>query len=272
MGRPKKYKINENYFDSIISERESYLLGLIMSDGHVNYQKGSFQYTCSFKDVEIIEFIKNEIESTHPVKKVIIDNRAYARYSISNKKMVQSILNKYSLPYSNISQNNIMVPKVLPIDCVSHFLRGFFDGDGSIWFDGGTYRASYTGSEKMLKSIRSILESLKIPTYFNYRYGESNKNSCNLVINGTLNVDKFGKFIYQKPFFFLRRKHDKFISCNDRAKLSKKRLFSINGREEEIKRLYKEGNSQVEIAVKLKLIYSSVKACVQRLRRKEQIV
>lgn len=272
MGRPKKYKINESYFDSIISERESYLLGLIMSDGHVNYQKGYFQYICSFKDVSIVEFIKNEIESTHPIKKVIIDNKTYARYSISNKKMVQNIINKYSLPHSNKSQNNIMVPGVLPKDCVSHFLRGFFDGDGSIWFDGGTYRASYTGGEKMLKSIQPILQTLKIPSYFNYRYDESNKNSCNLVINGTLNVDKFGKFIYQNPFFFLKRKHDKFIDCNNRAELSRKRLFLLNGNEEEVRRLYEEGVSQSKIAVKLKLVYSSVRACVQRLRRKKQIV
>jgi len=30
MSRPKKYKINESYFDSIVSEKESYILGLIM--------------------------------------------------------------------------------------------------------------------------------------------------------------------------------------------------------------------------------------------------
>jgi len=124
----------------------------------------------------------------------------------------------------------------------------------------------------MLKSIRLILEFLKIPTYFNYRYGESNKNSCNLVINGTLNVEKFGNFIYQNPFFFLKRKHDKFMDCCYRAELSKKRLFLTNGNEEKIRRLYEEGVSQAEIAVKLKLIYSSVRACVQRLRRKKQIV
>jgi hypothetical protein len=272
MGRPKIYKINDEYFNASISERESYFLGLIMSDGHLDYKRGGFGYICSMKDISIIEFIKNELNSTHPIKTVINNDVLYARYSIMNKKMVQNIINKYSLPYSNKSKNNIIIPNNLPINCVSHFLRGFFDGDGSIWFDGATYRASFTGGEKMMKSIRLVLNDLEIPTYFGYRYSEENKNSCNLVVNGTWNVDKFGDFIYKESFFSLKRKYDKFMECKSRVECSKKRLFRFNGNEEKIKQMYIKGFSQKEIAIQLKLGYSSVKGCVQRLRRKKQII
>lgn len=272
MGRLKIYKINEEYFNSFISERESYLLGLIMSDGHVNYKTGAFQYICSIKDVSIIEFIKNELKSTHPIKEVIINNIGYARYSITNKKLVQNMINKYLLPCSNKSQNNIVIPSNLPKNCVSHFLRGFFDGDGSIWFDGKTYRAGFTGGENMMKSIQIVLNRLKIPTYFNYRYSQQNKNSCNLVVNGTLNVDRFGDFIYQNSFYCLKRKYNKFIECKLRADMFKKSSFSLNGNEEKIKQLYKKGISQIGIATQLELIPSSVRACVQRLKRKNKII
>lgn len=271
MGRLKKYQINDEYFNSFISERESYLLGLIMSDGHVSNKTGRFEYTCSVRDISIIEFIKNELKSTHPIKRVSIKNIEYARYVIANKKMVQNIIKKYSLPYSNKSKNNIRIPSVLPADCVSHFLRGFFDGDGSIWFDGKTYRASFTGGEKMMKSIRLILDELKINSSFSYRYSEENKNSCNLVINGTLNVDKFGEFMYQNSFSCLERKLNKFIDCKVKAECFRNKMFSMNGNENKIKRLYEKGVSQIIIANKLELVPSSVRCCVQRLRLKNKI-
>jgi hypothetical protein len=272
MARPKKYKIDEEYFNSNISERESYLLGLILSDGHLNYKKGMFGYICSVKDIEIIKFIKKELKSTHPIKKVISNGTEYARYSITNKAIVQSVINKYSLPHSNKSQNNIDIPNNLPTICISHFLRGFFDGDGSIWFDGKTYRASFTGGEKMMKSIRIVLSDLKIPSYISYRYSIKNKNSCNLVINGTFNVDKFGEFLYKNSFCCLERKYKKFKSCSCKAEYSRKRLFSLNGNEEKIQQLYNSGVSQIQISRELALVESSVKGCVQRLRRKNKII
>jgi intein/homing endonuclease len=129
MARPKTYQINEEYFNSPLTERGAYLLGLIMSDGHLNYDYGYFQYVCSKRDISILEFIKTELESTHPIKK---SREVYVRYSITNKQLVRNIINKYSLPHSNKSQNNINIPHQLNATLIPHFLRGFFDGDGSI--------------------------------------------------------------------------------------------------------------------------------------------
>ena len=126
MGRPKTYKINEEYFNSPLTERGAYLLGLIMSDGHLNYNRGRFEYCCSKKDICIPEFIRCELKSTHPIKEITIHGSLYVRYSVSSIKLIRRIIDKYSLPYSNKSENNIEIPSI-DDSYVSHFLRGFFE-------------------------------------------------------------------------------------------------------------------------------------------------
>ena len=272
MGRPKTYKINEEYFNTFMTEHKSYLLGLIMSDGHLDYKRGMFEYACAIKDISIIRFIKDELESTHPIHDFIVKNRTYCRYAITNVKLVRGLIDKYSLPHSNKSKNNIDIPCQLTDNLVPHFLRGFFDGDGSIWFGGGTYRASYTGGEKMVKSIQLVLDKIGIPSYFSYRYSEENKNSCNITVNGTLNVERLGIYLYKNATCFLDRKHQKFVDCNVQSKYVKARSFSMSGNENKTKTLYLGGMTQAEIARKLELAPSSVRGCVQRLRRKNQLV
>jgi intein/homing endonuclease len=267
MGRPKTYSINEQYFRQNIDERQAYLLGLILSDGHLNYKRGRFQYTCRKDDIELIEFIKKTLKSTHPIK----IKKNYAHYSISNIKLVQYLINNFNLPHSNKSINNLLIPKNIPANMISHFLRGVFDGDGSIWY-GDTYRAGYTGGEIFLKEIQSILAKDGINSDFKYRYSKNNKNSCQITINGTFNVNKFKNLLYNDATFFLKRKKEKFDLCTNRADRLKNYYFKYNGMEEKIKQLYLDGNTQSKIAKQLGLVYSSVRACIQRLRQKSLII
>jgi hypothetical protein len=267
MSRPKTYCINEAYFTTPISQKQAYFLGLIISDGHLNYNRGVFQYACAFRDASLIDFIRTELGSSHPIKTYVIKNRTYVRYGITNKKLVRSLIEKWNLPKLNKSKNNVDIPD-LPPKFLSHFLRGFFDGDGSVWFGGGTYRAGFTGGEKMMRAIQSILLSQHIPSYLSYRYSKSNKNSCQLTINGTLHVQSLGKFLYNEANFYLERKHEKFDACFAQANITKNRRYSSNGIEDKIKMLYLNGVPQAEIAKQNNLVPSSVRACVQRLRRR----
>lgn len=271
MSRPKTYFINEDYFNTPLSQEQAYFLGLIVSDGHLNYDRGVFQYACASYDVSLIDFIKTELDSSHPIKTYFIKNRPYVRYNITNKKLVRSLIDKWNFPKLNKSKNNIDIPN-MPNEFVSHFLRGLFDGDGSIWFGGGTYRSGFAGGEKMMKSIQNILLSMNIPSYLSYRYSKQNKNSCQLTVNGTLHVQSLGKFLYNEATCFLNRKHEKFTKCYAQAEYVTNRSFLLSGKEEIIKKLYLDGISQSDIAKKLGLISSSVRACIQRLRKRTEIV
>lgn len=271
MGRPKHYTINEGYFNAPMNERQAYLLGLLFSDGHLNYKRGQLEYVCKSDDEELVYFIKKEFQSTHPIKPYVVNNRIYKKYSISSAKLIRDVIDKFNLPLSNKSKNNLHLPK-LDIQFMPHFLRGIFDGDGSIWDGGGTPAASFTGSECLLTEIKEILKPLDVHFVLRYRYGRKNKNSCMLETHGSLQVDRLGKYLYAESSVFLKRKKQKFDQCSDMAAKFKNKQFNYNGNEERIKQLYVGGMRQFEIAKNLNLVFSSVRACVQRLRKRNEVV
>lgn len=270
MPRPKIYQIDETYFTRSMTENQAYLLGLVISDGSVNYKRGSFGYVCSKKDKELLEFIKKELKSTHPISEYKIRENIYVKYSITNKNLIQTLIDRWKLPHSNKSKNNIHLLQV-GNEYIYHFLRGLFDGDGSIWKSGGTFRAAFSGGEKLMLEIKDILEVNDIPSYLSYRYGKTNKNSCGLTINGTMNASKLGKLLYTNPCCCLERKYQLFNKCFELEIKRRKRLFSLNGSKNKIKKLYMKGDSQMNIAKKLGLVYSSVRACIQKMRRDGEI-
>lgn len=278
MPRPKTYKIDENIFDKELTEETSYLLGLIFSDGHLNYDKGVFQYVCKSSDIELIHYIKNILKSSHPIKIYKIKNKEYARYGISNTRLVKSIIDKFNMPHSNKSKNNLFIPKNIKDDMISHFLRGVFDGDGSVWNSGKhlnklDFCVSYTGGENFIKEIQNYLnKKLNINGCISYKYGKLNKNSCNISYHGNHVAQKIYEFLYKNASIYLIRKKKLMEQAAEKSKEIKSIYFKYNGKKEKIKSLYILGYNQREISTKLNLVYSSVRGCIQIMRKNDEIV
>jgi hypothetical protein len=182
------------------------------------------------------------------------------------------LIDFYKLPKLNKSSNNLTIPKNLKNEYLSHFLRGMFDGDGSIW-KSDNYCFSYTGGYNMMNEIKTILSNIGIETSdIRFRYGKHNKNSCSFGTKGTLKVNKFGNYLYKNATCFLKRKYDKFKDCEIRANKTNDNMFKLNGMEQKIKELYSTGHSQKQISDELNLVYSSVRCCIQRLRKNKEII
>ena len=58
MARPRKYTLNENYFEEIDSSNKSYILGFIYADGSINKKNNSLTICLSEKDKDVLKFIK----------------------------------------------------------------------------------------------------------------------------------------------------------------------------------------------------------------------
>lgn len=271
MARPKIYNINENYFERELSKNGAYLLGLILSDGYLNFDRGQFQYVCKNDDIELLNFIKSELESTHPLRKVTVNGIEYCRLSISNIKLVQSLINKFNLPHKNKSCNNLSIPTISKT-LLPHFLRGIFDGDGSIW-KSDCFCAAFSGGESFLKEIKNIiLNDIGIDLYFSYRHAKNNKNSCSITTKGNINITKLYHFLYKESDFYLKRKHNRFLECLLRPKNRMSKIYRYNGTAEKIKGMYKNGISQKSIAISLKVVYSSVRSFIQRERKEGNLI
>jgi hypothetical protein len=157
--------LNENYFDKIDTPNKAYILGWIMSDGYVSKNKLVF----GLKDLEILEFIKKEMDSGHKISEVFkYDKRTNKTYQqhilqICSKKISES-LNKLGIFQAKSFTVNL--PKISK-KLYPHLIRGLFDGDGYIGAGKNSAedlypRFSLIVSEKLYNSLTPVFNDLGI--------------------------------------------------------------------------------------------------------------
>lgn len=266
MGRPRIYSLNEDYFNYIDDDDKAYILGFIYADGCIN---GNYlQITLSDKDVEILEHIKKminydgKIYNRYDEKK----NKSYVTLSISSKIMTNSLI------YLGVLRNKTYTSNKFPIydkNLEWSFLRGFFDGDGSIYFNNykghNEYTVNFSGNLLVLSQLKKILLTYGISSS-NVRYRRDNDESCMLDIRGNRNIEKFYNLMYSEKVFYLKRKKHIFDDFNNMLlKLNKRNVSDevIN----KIAEYYLLNMKQSEIADILKMPQSSIRSIVQRLRK-----
>lgn len=195
----RKKKVNEEYFDVIDSSDKAYILGWIISDGYIN----NYKLTFCLKDLEIIQKIKNRMESDHKIThSTFFDkrtNKNYNRYflQISSKKIVNSLKN---LGIHTVKSFTATLP-IIPYNLYSHLIRGIFDGDGyagkSIINEKIKLRFSLIISERIYVEIEKILNNegilIKKPIIVSEK---NNDKIMKLFIYKLDSLKKFFNYIY----------------------------------------------------------------------------
>jgi intein/homing endonuclease len=266
MGKPRTYSIDENYFNEINSNNKAYILGFIYADGSVC--KNYLSIWLSDKDIEILEFIKLELkyEGKIYVRNNEIKNKKYVGFSVSSKKMVNDLIKL------GVVRNKTYLSKELPIYDKKYeaaFLRGFFDGDGSIYLNNNRgydeYTICFSGNIRVLGQIKNILIGYDISSC-NIRHRHSSDESCMLEIRGNLNIEKIYNLFYNNADFYLKRKKERF----NNFKLMLTKLIKRNLSDEIINNIrisYCSGMKQFQIANDNNMPKSSVRTVIQRLRK-----
>lgn len=137
----KKY-CDSNYFEEIDTKEKAYWLGFFSADGYVNQSKRVIEFC--LKDKEAIVSFKEALKSQH---KISCKDEKYYRISINDKKMSEDLL---SLNLDNNKTYNYSIPaNKIPQKLMSHFLRGYFDGD------------AYIGINRFNKPVISVVEAAK---------------------------------------------------------------------------------------------------------------
>lgn len=130
--RHTKYPCNINYFDKIDTLNKAYLLGFLCADGYVT-DRNEIGITVSIKDKGIVEFFKQELKSSKPIKTLNREHPA-VELRIQNRYLA-SVLKKYGIvPRKTLIINieDVINKSNLNEKQISIFLLGYFDGDGCI--------------------------------------------------------------------------------------------------------------------------------------------
>lgn len=210
----EKISVNADFFETINTEEKAYWLGFIFADGYVAKEKPWFVVIQSI-DFEHLQKFADAIQYTGTIKRTkggsYEGSQPQGRLVICRKKMCQDIEGhgRYKSPMVIPDISHYLIP---------HFIRGYFDGDGSVYMQNTTasnkkkskykYLASQIIGEKhFLSQVQDILSELTITTTWKNSKTEHMKYLC---INGGHNLRKLHKYMYSGSSVSLDRKAAKW--------------------------------------------------------------
>ena len=210
----RKYIHQFDYFETIDTEEKAYWLGFMFADGYIvdysnRYGEDKFGITLHSDDVETLERFRESIKSTNPITDVSSNGRSLRRIIMSSQKTVDDLIS-----HGCVKQKSLILkpPINIPDNLIHHFIRGFFDGDGSIFWNKSefehhktwntpSYAISITSTKEMIEWIIEQVgfgnlkkEERREKTWY-YRQGGNNKARA------------FCEYIYKDATIFMERKY-----------------------------------------------------------------
>ena len=199
----RKYHINQDFFKTW-SRDMAYILGYWWADGCI-YKGQMFDITTHAKDKYILKRMAEKLQYEGPIQDYV--NRQAYRINFSCVVIYRDIV---ALGGSERKSLTAVFPNV-PKEFLPDFIRGYFDGDGSVWFVKGGPRINSefcSGSKDFLLKLWDILKQEAGIEGGNLHLCNA---SCYELIFGKRDSIKLGKFMYKEnPELFLLRKKDKF--------------------------------------------------------------
>ena len=167
-------RIRHDFFKNISTELQAYLLGFYTADGSIDEKRKTFRIHLSIKDSELVYLYKDIISPDARLFSVADNYKTTGRdgkeitghgsigVDISSAILVNDLVELgigYKKTYSDLTIPNI------PENLIRHFVRGFFDGDGSI----STYLACEKGKKDRVRcgiqidsKTKTLLENIQL--------------------------------------------------------------------------------------------------------------
>lgn len=188
------YPRNSNYFERIDSSEKAYWLGFLYADGSVN---SKYEIRISLKtedEVHLCKFLKAINGENILIKRndKIINNKLYPISFISFKdKTMFYDLQKLGCVVNKTKTLKFPSNEQVPHQFLTHFIRGFFDGDGSLYCTNGRYAMNFTGTEDMLTHIKEFLNKTDLKL-------EHKTGCCVLHICGNRQLKRILDLLYEE--------------------------------------------------------------------------
>lgn len=201
-----------------ITRELSYFLGLVSTDGHLQVvkEKGLYRLIMCTSEKEEVDLIIKLIfdlfnyKASVRLRKTGFDNSRpnYEVYIYS--KTVTFFINSLGIPLGAKS-NNIRLPELFfdKEDLIWDYIRGVFDGDGSIIFSGYNHIFKITsGSLQFLNDLNIIFAKKGFNKFKIWK--DSRGSVWDLKNNTKTEISRLYKEIYKDSSFFYPRKKTKW--------------------------------------------------------------
>ena len=211
----RKYFFDFNFFEKIDNEYKAYWLGFMYADGCIlkqdnrGYGEQEFKIQIAKEDLQLLEKFKQDIKSTYPIRKDKSKNEKNPNHQIQVIPSLRSQKTVDDLKKLGCVENKSLIltfpsEQQVPKELQKHFIRGYFDGDGSISETKEHYYINFVGTESFIKKLYQILNMGSV-------FPDKRKeNSWYLSIGGNLQVIKFYHLLYDNSNRYMQRKYEKF--------------------------------------------------------------
>ena len=252
----KTYKFNEHYFDVIDDENKAYIMGLLYADGCNQYDRGIVSLSLQEDDKHILDEINLLLGNKKPL---CFQNLSKNNHNHHNQYTINlfsrhlcNVMNDYGVtPRKSLT---LTFPLWLREELFRHFIRGYVDGDGSVYWNAKTNASSVSmvGTELFLTGVSQILKDNGIIVKMS-----DNHNIKELKTTSRENTVKLITFLYYNANLKLNRKYKK---CED--------LFEYNG----LDKLIKEEDNDYKNAMQINGRTIELSIAKNRTRGKKQSV
>jgi len=198
-----KQNIDSNIFSKIDTEEKAYWLGFMYADGNLSSTTNTISLELSLKDeIHLIKFntFLNKSKNTRK------DNFR-CRCVFKDLKIYNDLIKLGCVPKKSLI---LKFPKdtQVPKDLIHHFIRGYVDGDGSIYITNNNINVSVLGTKEFLSTLIKVFD---LPKRNFYKNNKENNSNCYFFQYSGKNAILFIDKIYKDATIYLERKYDKYL-------------------------------------------------------------
>jgi hypothetical protein len=220
--------IEYNYFDQIDSEYKAYILGLIYADGCINdmvagKREWRLQISIQEEDGLILQKLldetnKNQLILRNPPSTIKNNWKKQLTACVNNTYLCKQLITLGCFPRK--STKGMIFPKLNSL-LIPHFIRGFFDGDGSIMIKKSIYKGkNCTTTRQFLRMAFTSTDFVFLDTLISYlpinKVYKTSKLRKSIVytywIERKEDILNVREYLYKDANYFFNRKHNKFYT------------------------------------------------------------
>lgn len=195
------YSFDEEYFQLIDTDEKAYWLGMLLSDG--NLYKSQMTLKLQKRDKQHLIKFKIALNSQHPIHDVVdFDGHKFSSFFIGSKKLTYQLKKAGMMPRKTF----IVEFPHLRKDLNRHFIRGYFDGDGCMYY--GKRKHTWSIFSSSPKFINKLFATIKKETKIHFYKTYDNKS---IYLNKGNDIIRLETYLYKNATVFLERKKNKFI-------------------------------------------------------------
>ena len=221
----RKYRLNEAYFEVIDTQEKAYFLGLLYADGCMLEKKHTIKIGLKSNDYKLLESLSKFIYIDFRPLEYETRKTTYSKNELTMSTLRISSIVMYNdlLTHGLTPRKSLTLdfPKTIPNHLLSHFLRGYLDGDGWISVTTRKYKGlpgtkritcGFLCSEAFSIKLIELIKSLDIKPHI------VKDHRCNEIFDVRMTSNKGSKilldWLYKDATICLDRKYNKYKSFN----------------------------------------------------------